>query len=174
VSLVPGYLVTSERSGTQRWFVDSAIGHRSLALGCLQVLKTQLRFNICDLESSYVLNSEVEDLEARIQKLISPELSYAGQFWTTHLHGVQMAESDGPLLLAVNNCFPSCFLYWLEVLSLLGHVNTARSNLDIPRRMMLVNQFSQTVFVLIICKEKMQASGPSLTVLSISSMDLDR
>jgi hypothetical protein len=168
------YLVTSERSGTQRWFVDPAIGHRSLALGCLQVLKTQLRFNICELESSYVLNSEVEDLDARIQKLISPELSYASQFWTTHLHGVQMAESDDPLHLAVNNCFPSCFLYWLEVLSLLGHVNTARSNLNIPRGMVRVNQISPMVSVLIIRREKVQAWGPSLTVLSISLMDLDR
>ncbi|KAJ7208688.1 WD40-repeat-containing domain protein [Mycena pura] len=57
------YLTDSEQSGTQPWFVDPALGHRCLALGCLEVLQKQLKFNICKLESSYVLNSELVDIE---------------------------------------------------------------------------------------------------------------
>ncbi|KAJ7208649.1 WD40-repeat-containing domain protein, partial [Mycena pura] len=130
------YLTDPKHIGTQPWFVDSALGHRYLALGCLEVLRKQLKFNICGLESSYVLNSELEDLNTRIQQFISPELSYASQFWTTHLDNVEVAEDTDPLLVAVNNCFPGHFLYWLEVLSLLGHVNIAHANLDIPVRML--------------------------------------
>ncbi|KAJ7208639.1 WD40 repeat-like protein, partial [Mycena pura] len=130
------YLVSSKRSGTQPWFVNAALGHRYLAQGCLEVLQKELQFNICNLESSYVLNSEVKDLETRIQQFISPELSYASRFWTSHLDGVEIAEQTDSILVAVKNCFPGHFLYWLEVLSLLGYVNIAHTNLDIPRQML--------------------------------------
>ncbi|KAJ6569161.1 hypothetical protein B0H19DRAFT_874417, partial [Mycena capillaripes] len=119
------YLVASEKSQTQPWFVEPTVGHHFLAMGCLDVLHTQLHFNICALENSYYLNSEIEDLDRRIAHYISSELAYASKFWPTHLAGSTGKEIDNNLLSALNNYFLECFFYWLEVMSFLGCIDVA-------------------------------------------------
>ncbi|TFK74111.1 WD40 repeat-like protein [Pluteus cervinus] len=49
----------------------------NLAHHCLDILSTQLKFNICGFESSYQLNSQVKSLEERVNNCISTELQYA-------------------------------------------------------------------------------------------------
>ena len=44
--------------------------NRNLAVARLKAMKGHLRFNICELESSYLQNSEVYDLLSRIEKHI--------------------------------------------------------------------------------------------------------
>ena len=52
-------------------------------------MKDQLRFNICNLPSSYLPNSKVPDLAQQINKNTSPELSYSCRFWIVHLQRTQ-------------------------------------------------------------------------------------
>ena len=54
-----------------------------------------LRFNICELESSHKLNSEVKDLKERIECAISPELLYSSLHWMEYL---KKSSIDGDTL----------------------------------------------------------------------------
>ncbi|KAJ7510809.1 WD40 repeat-like protein, partial [Mycena galericulata] len=114
------YLTDFERSGSQPWFVKKETQSRFLALGCFHVLQDRLRFNICGLKNSHVLNSEVLDLPKRKEQYLSADLSYASRFWGNHL---QNTESDNQICAELRTFMETSFLYWLEVLSLLEQVS---------------------------------------------------
>ena len=48
-----------------------------IAWACLRIMNNGLEFNICDLPTSFALNSQIKDLSQRVEKHISPELQYA-------------------------------------------------------------------------------------------------
>ena len=85
-----------------------------------------LQFNICKLETSYLQNDKVSDLQTRIELHIPEALQYACCFWSHHITNVSMFA---PLLKAIQVVLEEKFLYWLEVLSLLQKVNTAAVHL---------------------------------------------
>ena len=56
-------------------YVDLGEAHHQLAHSYLGSMLDNLKFNICELESSYIANSDIPDLECRITKHIPPALS---------------------------------------------------------------------------------------------------
>ncbi|CAE6499510.1 unnamed protein product [Rhizoctonia solani] len=82
---------------------------------CFDVLKTALKFNICQLENSYLADNEVNDLEARVAHCISPTLSYACRYWSSHLRLSLVKDNTTQMLL---DFLFERFLFWMEVLSL--------------------------------------------------------
>jgi hypothetical protein len=86
-----------------------------------------LKFNICKLESSYIPNSDVLDLESRIAQYIPPALSYACVSWEDHL---KHAAFDDDLVTKLRSLFETKFLFWLEVLSVKGRVGLASQALS--------------------------------------------
>ncbi|KAJ7059594.1 WD40-repeat-containing domain protein [Mycena amicta] len=123
------FLATSSRPrDTDPWRVQSGVGHQMLALGCLRVLNAQLRFNICRLMSSNILNSDIVDLPTRIHSNISLELSYAVRFWAHHLSGAMPCSE---LVEELTTFFSRSLLFWLEALSVLGHVGIAHGAVSV-------------------------------------------
>jgi hypothetical protein len=88
----------------------------------MRVMKSGLRFNICNLETSHRLNTDVPDFTTRIEKTILPHLSYGSRFWADHL-GATAYDTD--ILSEVRDFLDHRLLYWLEVLSLIKKVNMA-------------------------------------------------
>jgi len=84
-----------------------------MALSCLQVMRTGLRFNICQLETSHIRNVDVPDLASRIEKFIPAHLSYSCRFWSDHL---QTVKFDVEVMESVKDFLRNGLLYWLEVL----------------------------------------------------------
>jgi AAA ATPase domain len=119
------FLADPGRSG--RFYIDVVPHQRTFALACLRVMELSLKFNICQLETSYLLNSEVHDLASRIEEHIPTHLSYSCRFWTRHLQG---AAYDIETLSAVKNFLWNRTLYWLEVLSLMRDISTASKSLS--------------------------------------------
>ncbi|KAJ7154878.1 WD40-repeat-containing domain protein [Mycena crocata] len=117
------YLIDRRRSGHLPWFLHSETHIKSITLGCFRVLKQELKFNICGLENSHVLNADVPRLSERISDSISPALSYASQHWAYHLH---TTAPDQEILAELGDFMCTGLLYWLEVLSLLNQIPTAR------------------------------------------------
>jgi hypothetical protein len=99
---------------------------QNLTLSMLKVMKQELKFNICSFSSSYLLNKEVEDLESRVSHFISGQLLYSCCFWAEHMHSLAKLAEIEKLL---NIFFKEKFLFWLEVLSLLGTPTFAPSAL---------------------------------------------
>jgi len=95
-----------------------------LGLACLQVMVTQLRFNICKLEDSRLANAEIQDLPSRVKQNISDPLQYSCLHWLSHLclppdNRDQRMLALGSLKKFFEGSYP---LFWVEVLSIMGMV----------------------------------------------------
>ncbi|KAG8730692.1 hypothetical protein FRC11_006081, partial [Ceratobasidium sp. 423] len=92
----------------------------------LQVMQRDLRFNICGLETSHLLNSEVHDLKLRVQLRIRPALKYACMHWIDYL----ISSSNQTPIGAIKEFLKGPqLMYWIEVLSLLGRLDVAITGL---------------------------------------------
>ena len=73
-----------------------------------------------------VANSDVGDLKERIGRHIDPALQYACRSWHTHLVGGHtMSDHRLEITSALRQFLEKNFLFWLEVLSVLGAVKNA-------------------------------------------------
>ena len=118
------FLLDPSRSG--RYHVDTSRTHRDLALASLHIMEKRLVFNICDLKSSHFLNKDIVDLADRVQSSIPAHLSYSCRFWASHLQAIHTGvASDHQLLKGVEVLLKEKFLFWLEVMSLLGSISGA-------------------------------------------------
>jgi hypothetical protein len=120
------YLTDPTRSGGEPWAIDPKVDHQPLSLGCLRILCRELEFNICGLEDSHCLSAEVPDLHRRVVEHISPSLTYSSRFWYNH---IQESPFNEAVLQAMRRFLLEKFLYWLEVLSLLGELPIATAAL---------------------------------------------
>src|SRR5258705_10454777 len=85
-----------------------------------------LRFNMCDLTSSYLPNCEDPGLQERV-KTIPPHLSYSSRFWTTHVRtAVFDEELAKEVRLFLNH---ERLFFWLELLALINALSGAVSAL---------------------------------------------
>jgi len=111
------YLTDQERS--KSFFVDVNKGHQDLAYAAFNTMKNELHFNICNIKSSYILNSSLEPTQINC---ISPALFYSCRFWSDHLRlQNSIADFQGPVEYFLKNLF----LFWLEVLSAKEAYNVA-------------------------------------------------
>ena len=92
-----------------------------LGIACLEVMTTQLRFNICNLEDSRLANADIEDLPSRVKHNISDALQYSCLNWLNHL--CFPPADRGQCVLALGRFFGGSHpLFWIEVLSIMGMV----------------------------------------------------
>jgi hypothetical protein len=116
----PDFLTREGRCTDARYFVSSAQYHSLLALRCLQIMNTDLRRDICELWGCFLLNSDVADLDQRLDRNVSVQLRYACKHW--HVH-VQLAGCFHPNVITALDIFcTKHLLHWLELLSLINHV----------------------------------------------------
>jgi hypothetical protein len=108
------------------YYVDVTQQHWNLTWSTFQLMKRELRFNICSLETSHLPNSDVPDLAKRVASVILPHLSYACRYWANHLKGTTY---DGKIVDELLDFLHHRLLYWLEVLSLTKYINVASSML---------------------------------------------
>ncbi|KAJ1299479.1 hypothetical protein OPQ81_011813 [Rhizoctonia solani] len=107
------YMLDPMRSG--RFHCHPSV-HHVLALRCFTVIKEAPRqFNICELESSYLLDDQVPDLPKRVKKAISQELHYACINWALHLEHVW---DPAGLVDGIVDFLSNRLLLWMEVLNL--------------------------------------------------------
>ena len=88
----------------------------------IKVMKTELQFNICKLETSCIHNDDIPDLSMRLTNAVSTHLFYACRFWANHL---QALTFDLVILDDVKYFLYNSLLHWLEVMSLTKQVNRA-------------------------------------------------
>ncbi|KAL5638862.1 hypothetical protein ACGC1H_003276 [Rhizoctonia solani] len=94
---------------------DQKQHHQKLARRCIKMIRdTRPSFNICALESSYILDDEDSRLPERIKKAISPGLLYACLNWIAHLEIAGGPEDWDQF----SDFFSSSLLLWMEILTL--------------------------------------------------------
>ena len=93
--------------------------HNALLTGrCFGIMMSNLRFNICKLPSSFILDSEVPDLAQLVQTNINGVLTYCCRHWSKHL--AQAASNDRDNLLpCIRDFLHIHVLFWIEAMNLL-------------------------------------------------------
>jgi hypothetical protein len=119
----PDFLIDPDRCKNKQFLVDPPVHHRKILLSCLDLMEERLKRNICNLDDHSDL-SEVEDLPIHLKTHIGDALEYACQFWTRHLVEIPSSSHDvEEVYTAIDGFFTTCFLSWIEVLSLTGNLN---------------------------------------------------
>ena len=91
-----------------------------------------------------VLNSEVDNLKERTEQYIDQALKYACRSW--HKHLVDTKPAHTLKITSILHCFlERKFLFWLEVLSVLGAAREAVDALETAGRWLDVRQVSVSI-----------------------------
>jgi hypothetical protein len=116
----PDYMLDQLRA--KNFYCDSSQHNEFLASRCFDVMKAQLRFNICNLESSFVFDKDVADLAKRIKSCISTTLLYSCQYWGEHLRRGSATDAVHGNLV---DFLIHRLLFWMEVLNLEQRITLA-------------------------------------------------
>ena len=138
----PDFIVDPARCTDQRFRISPPDHHAELLVGCLELMNRSLERNMCSLPDC-VMNSEVVDLKKRAEEYINPGLQYACRSWHKHLIGSISAHMV-KITPVLHRFLEQRFLFWLEVLSVLGAVREAVDALEEAARSLEVCQ----VFIL--------------------------
>ncbi|CAE6474151.1 unnamed protein product [Rhizoctonia solani] len=109
----PDFIFSRERSGA--YFCDTVKHNHALAERCFLAMQDQLRFNICELETSFIPDVAVNGLEDRIKQKIRSPLAYACRYWGNHL---ALASKSEVLLAMLSEFICHRLLFWMEVMNL--------------------------------------------------------
>ncbi|KAG8715036.1 hypothetical protein FRC08_011073 [Ceratobasidium sp. 394] len=109
----PEYMHTAARSG--RFFCDKERHSELLARRCFETMGHLLRFNICNLESSFILDENVPGLSNRVSGAIPSHLFYACRYWSDHL---VLASDSEVLITFVEEFLRKQVLFWVEAMNL--------------------------------------------------------
>ncbi|KAK6995796.1 WD40-repeat-containing domain protein [Favolaschia claudopus] len=123
------FLVIQNRCTDPRFMISEGQVHSQLASCCLTIMLHHLKRNICNIGEDVVLNSEIPDLQKRLQESVSPALSYACQHWGYHLSHSDVGGSQRELAKKMSAFASTKLLYWIEVLSLEQRFPLCVSNL---------------------------------------------
>jgi len=124
--------------------------HLCLGRTLLACMRNMLRFNICDLKDSRVLNTAIPDLPSRVKKAIPPYLAYSCQYWMHHL---QHASCTPDLLNEVTLFFEDMFPYWLEAISLLSLSSPLSSILSALETCMMLREWAKVKSTIMVSGE---------------------
>ena len=121
----PDFITDPNRCTNQRFYISPPDHHSQLLLNCLDLMGRTLEKNMCKLPDG-VSNSDVSDLKGRVKRYIDPALEYACRSWHTHLIGGHATSVNTlEVTSALHRFLESKFLFWLEVLSILGAIGVA-------------------------------------------------
>ncbi|KAF8750268.1 WD40 repeat-like protein [Rhizoctonia solani] len=108
--ILPDYIFDEARS--KRFYCDETKHSQLLCKHCFDIMRDQLRFNICGLETSFIADSEVKDLKARI-------IGRSRQ---------RCRDAD-----EARRIFLESLLFWMEVLSLKGTLDMGIAMLSLVK-----------------------------------------
>ena len=132
------YLIDEKRSNGEPWSLASLDPEHTMAEHCLRVMSAQLRFNICNIPTSYSAGFNYH-LTQRSKDSISPLLKYSGTFWVNHLAAIKSMQST--MIDAVRDFSNHRFLFWVEVISIYDRLGVDAKALKVPK-LMNVCQFN--------------------------------
>jgi len=128
----PDFIVNSARFANSRFRVCPPDQHTELLIGCLELMNRNLEQNMCKLPDG-VINSEVGDLKGRTKQYIHQPVEYACRSW--HKHLVDTTPAHRPEITSALHYFlEGKFIFWLEVLSVLGAAREAVNALEVAAR----------------------------------------
>ncbi|KAF8674102.1 NACHT domain [Rhizoctonia solani] len=110
----PDFMFNLTRS--KAYHCDFTTHHQILSEKCLELIKrTHPQFNICGLESSYLADDDVPNIEERVAAAIPLDLPYACEYWMKHM---EMGDCGADMREQLQGFLALRLLLWMEVLNL--------------------------------------------------------
>ncbi|QRV81757.1 Vegetative incompatibility protein HET-E-1 [Ceratobasidium sp. AG-Ba] len=105
-----------DKSRSNRFHCDSSFQNEEYARLCFRMINAITPpFNICGLKSSFLLDTDVEDLEERIESKVSTGLVYACRYWVNHL---KLSRRPASLMDSLMSFLSERLLLWMEIMNL--------------------------------------------------------
>jgi hypothetical protein len=106
------FLINKDRCNDSNFWVDERRANETLAAGCIQLMSTSLKEDICRVNSPGTLVDDVKTCQ--VEQFLPPEVQYACLHWVKHLQ-----RSDAPLQdnAYVHQFLQEHLLHWLEALA---------------------------------------------------------
>ncbi|KAF8602950.1 WD40 repeat-like protein [Ceratobasidium sp. AG-I] len=118
------YITNPARS--KEFHVTAESINTTLAECCMSIMMRELRFNICGLGTSHLLNRDIPNLSSRARSAIAAHLEYSCVHWSSHL---SLTSKDALNSQLGKFLMGPVLLFWIEALSLLARLNVALSSL---------------------------------------------
>ncbi|THU87618.1 WD40 repeat-like protein [Dendrothele bispora CBS 962.96] len=110
----------SSKMRAQSLYCDITKHHAYLTNICLDLMNKQLKFNICDLPSSFLADRDVPNIDQTIEEEINEGLWYSCNFWGFHLTNANLHE--GEVIETFEKFMDEKILFWIEAMNLLGRL----------------------------------------------------
>ncbi|CAE6495374.1 unnamed protein product [Rhizoctonia solani] len=140
----PDFMLDSSRSGQ---LACNAEAHNTkLAELCFgRVKRNKSRFNICNLESSFVFDGDVPDINARVKQAVPLDLAYACRYWAIHL---QLSGKSDAGARELYEFLSQRLLLWMEVLNLTREIDEGIGIMETAVSWVQVTDCSKTIKML--------------------------
>ncbi|KIL62312.1 hypothetical protein M378DRAFT_12905 [Amanita muscaria Koide BX008] len=125
----PDYLTDQVHCKDPRLRIDTRVRHTQIATRCFDIMDKHLRRNILGLgdPAQFMSNEDgrKEDgiTNEQILEKIPQQLHYACVYWANHLEVAHIEDAD--LMKGLKKFVDEHMLHWLEVLSLIGKLDSA-------------------------------------------------
>jgi hypothetical protein len=119
-----------QRCNHSRFAINPTQQQHALSVRCLQHLNVALKYDVCDIKDPTTPNSEVAspNLSIRLHKRVSLSVRYACKFWISHI--VDSGVPDINLAALICEFASKHVLHWIELLSIMGQIPYAMTNLS--------------------------------------------
>ncbi|KAL5512428.1 hypothetical protein ACEPAG_3420 [Sanghuangporus baumii] len=107
--------LTSSKHSHEPWFINVLDARQLIVERCFCIMENMLHFNMCNLETSFVHNDDVQGISDRVKECIPSHLEYVCMHWAQHLCDVPYSPD---LLDKLSDFAYKSLLFWFEVLSL--------------------------------------------------------
>ncbi|KAF2195561.1 hypothetical protein K469DRAFT_616319 [Zopfia rhizophila CBS 207.26] len=106
------FLLSKERCGDSKFWVDKKQAHQKLADNCIRLMSNTLKQDICGVGAPGTFATGIDS--NRVQQCLPPEVQYACLYWIQHLKksGAQLCDNN-----QVHQFLRVHLLHWLEALS---------------------------------------------------------
>ena len=119
------FVTDPNRCTDKRFYISQPDHHFNILQFCLRLMDQSLKKNMCNLPDA-VANSDVSDMKEKIDNYITPAVRYAGVSWHMHLINMSKTPADiRTITSSLDQLLREKFLFWLEVVSVLGAVRDA-------------------------------------------------
>ena len=165
----PDFITDPTRCTDPRFHISPPDHHSQLLIGCLDLMNRTLEKNMCKLPDG-VSNSDVKDLKERTERYIDPALQYACISWHMHLIDVDTIPDHAPTITSTLHQFlETKFLFWLEILSVLGAARNAVGALQIITDWLEVCQVSMLYVQPKVTQTRSRNHQPSILPMTVSA-----
>jgi NACHT domain len=120
------FITDKRRCTDNRFYVNITVAYVEL---CLDVMNGLLSHNICQIHDMSLLNSELPELQSRIERYVPQTLRYACRYWVGHLQNISPEHAGKGAMVPLRHFLFKHLLHWIELSSLLGQLDTALTSL---------------------------------------------